>query len=55
MKKLQLENSAGYDTAKGWKTRFTLDFGEDTPVTFMPTGLFVFSLLLFPITGNRSW
>ena len=30
MKKLQLGNSAGYDTVKGWKTRFTLDFGEDT-------------------------
>ena len=30
MKKLQLGNSAGYDTARGWKTRFTLDFGEDT-------------------------
>ncbi len=26
MKKLQLGNSAGYDTARGWKTRFHLIF-----------------------------
>ena len=34
-KKLQLGNSAA-DTARGWKTRFTLDFGEDTNRPYIP-------------------